>query len=129
MFTGSVEVRSAKAHARVTNNLRELDGIDGRTSEGKRYRDLIDLAVAEFGSHDPLRLRELAGLRFSLEKTQAAVVNGDILRSEDLVRLANLIGRREKELRAAQRRAAAVAGPGPTVGLRDRLGDKYGGAP
>jgi hypothetical protein len=40
---------------------------------------------------------------FSLEATETAVINGDVLRSEDLVRLTNLISRREKELRAKQR--------------------------
>ena len=128
MFSSAaISVRSAKAHARVTNNLRELDGIDGRSADGKRYRDLIDLAIGEFGTDDPLRLRELAALRFSLEKTQAAVIAGHVSATEDLVRLANLISRREKELRAKRPK------PGrPPATLKDRLATRYadeGGAP
>jgi hypothetical protein len=121
--SAAITVRSAKAHARVTNNLRELAGIDGRSADGKRYRDLLDMAVEEYGMHDPIRLRELAALRFSLEKVQEAVVGGDVLRAEDQVRLANLISRREKELRAKQRQREVE----PPAGLRDRLGSKYGG--
>jgi hypothetical protein len=117
----AISVRSAKAHARVTNNLRELAGVDGRSSDGKRFRDLLDMAVEEFGQHDPLKLRELAALRFSLEKVVEAVVAGDTLRAEDQVRLANLISRREKELRAKARQREAE----PREGLRSRLAGRY----
>ena len=102
-------VRWPKAHAHVTNNLRALAGVDGRSPAGKRYRDIVDSLVLEYGTHDPIRLRELAALRFSLEKVQAAIVGGDVLRAEDQVRLANLISRRERELKTKQRAAAAAA--------------------
>ena len=103
--TAVISIRSAKAHARLTNNLRELHGVDGRSAEGKRYRDLLDSLILEFGMHDPTRLRELAGLKYTQEMTQAAVVNGDTGAREDLVRLSNLISRREKELRSGKRQA------------------------
>jgi len=83
--------------------LYELDGVDGRSAEGKRYRDLLDSLISEFGSHDPIRLRELAGLKYTQELTQAAAIKGDERAREDLVRLANLISRRESSLRATGR--------------------------
>lgn len=119
--TVAFTVRRPKAYARITNDLRALDGVDGRSVDGKRYRDLVDSLVIEFGAHDPVRLRELAGLIFSREKIQAAVINGDARAAEDLVRISNLVTRREKELRARQRRAAA----GPPAALRDRLAGRY----
>lgn len=103
--SAAISVRSRKAHARLTNNLRELHGVDGRSAEGKRYRDLLDSLIVEFGAHDPIRLRELAGLKYTQELTQAAAIKGDMAACENLVRLANLISRREGALRAAKRAA------------------------
>jgi hypothetical protein len=93
----------------------------------RRWRDLLDGLIAAYGPGEPDKLRELAALKLSLEATQAAVINGDVLRSEDLVRLANLISRREKELRAKQRQRE-VEQP---AGLRDKLSSRYskGSAP
>ena len=81
----------------------------------------MDGLIAAYGPSEPDKLRELATMKLSLEATQAAVINGDVLRSEDLVRVANLISRREKELRAKQRQRE-VEQP---AGLRSRLAGKY----
>jgi hypothetical protein len=43
--SAAISVRSVKARARITNNLRELHGVDGRSAEGKRYRDLLDSLI------------------------------------------------------------------------------------
>jgi hypothetical protein len=120
-------VRSANVRSRVTNNVREsLVGVDGRSERGRRFRDIIEALIVEYGSSDPDKLRALAALKLSLEATQAAVINGDILRAEDQVRLANIISRREKELRAKARQREAEPS---AVGLRARLQGKHGGAP
>jgi hypothetical protein len=69
--------RLNRRRAITTNDPRRLDGIDMRTSAGRRYRDIVDQLAAEFGVVNPIALRELAGLRYTLEQTQAAVVAGD----------------------------------------------------
>jgi hypothetical protein len=77
-------------------------GVDGRSQEARRYRDLVDAVLGEFGSAaDPVAVRELAGLKLSVEITQAALVNGDPKARNDLVRLSNLAKRAERELRAS----------------------------
>ena len=108
--------------SRITNKVRSSPlGVDGRSERGRRWRDLLDGLIAAYGPAEPDKLRELAALKLSLEATQAAVVCGDVLRSEDLVRLGNLISRRERELqRAARQREAAQP-----EGLRSRLAGKY----
>lgn len=73
--------------------------VDMRSPRGRRYRDLVDTVIAEFGNANPTAIRELAGLRFTLEDVQAAVIGGSISAREDLVRLSNTISRRERELR------------------------------
>jgi hypothetical protein len=75
---------------------------------------------------EPDKLRELATLKLSLEATQAAVINGDILRSEDLIRIANAIGRIEKVLKAKVRQRASQA---PAGDLRGKLSSRYRSAP
>jgi hypothetical protein len=101
--TAAVE-RSPRLRAKVTNNLwQSPDGLDQRSPRGRRWRDLLDGLIAEYGTAYPEKLRSLAVLKLSLEATQAAVLRGDILRSEDIVRLENLIGRRERELGAKAR--------------------------
>jgi len=87
----------------------------------------LDGLIAAVGPGEPDKLRELATMKLSLEATQAAVINGDLLRSEDLVRLANVISKRERELRAKQRQRE-VERP---EDLRSKLSSRYakGGAP
>jgi hypothetical protein len=92
----------------MTNDPRRLDGIDMRTSAGRRYRDIVDALAVEFGAAvNPVALRELAGLRYTLEQTQAAVVAGDARARSDLVRVSNLIARRELSLRETSAATAA----------------------
>jgi hypothetical protein len=103
MLKGStVEGRPRKLRSGTTNDPHRLVGVDMRSAGGRRYRDLVDHLVSQFGDANLEAVRELAGLRFTLEQCQASVVNGDARAREDLVRLLNLIGRREKELRADQ---------------------------
>ena len=105
----TVAARPRKLRSGLTNNPYRLDGVDMRTERGRRYRDIVDALIAEFGSSNAVALRELAGLKFSLEQTQAAVVAGDARAREDLVRLSNLITRRE----GAMREAAPLPKPSP----------------
>jgi hypothetical protein len=49
-----------------------------RSQHGRRFRDLAALVIAEHGPDIyPVKIRELAGLKLSIEITQAALVNGD----------------------------------------------------
>ena len=61
---------SGRTRARSTNDPFALPGVDGRSSFGRRYRDIVAVLVVEFGNSDPLRLRELALLRQTLEQSQ-----------------------------------------------------------
>ena len=118
----SVE-RHPMGRSRITNKVRSSPlGLDGRSERGRRWRDLLDGALAAYGGEEPDKLRELATLKLSLEATQAAVINGDILRSEDLIRIANAIGRIEKVLKAKARQRASQA---PAGNLRGKLSSRY----
>jgi hypothetical protein len=116
--------RPKKLQTRLTNRLRESPhGLNGNTERGRRWRDLLELAIGEFGEGYPDKLREIATLKFSLEAAQAEVFAGDIAQSESVVRLSNLISRREKELRAKTRQRETAA---PVGGLAAYLASKAG---
>ena len=102
----------------LTNDPRRLPGVDMSSEHGRRFRDIVEALVVEFGPvADTVRLRELAGLKFSLEHVQARAVTGDLHPlATDLVRMSNLIIRREQELRT---RIVAIAPSKPSVQQRD----------
>lgn len=109
-----------KRRSFLTNDPRRLPGVSMRSSHGRRFRDIVEALLVEFGPHaDTARLRELASLKFTLEMTQSLVVGGDQAACDDLVRLSNLIARRESELR--HRKAAAA--PIDRRPLHERLAD------
>jgi hypothetical protein len=100
----------------------KMMGVDMRSEAGRRFRDLAARVIEEHGLElDPTKVRELAGLRLSVEIAQAALVNGDPKARNDLVRLSNLAKRAERELRASKRAAPAS----PSSGLHDRLAARY----
>jgi hypothetical protein len=125
----AVASRSRNLRSAITNNPFVLAGVDGRSAAGRRYRDIMDGIIAEYGFANLDRVRELAALMMTREAAQAAVVKGDLSAAEDLVRVANLISRRERELRAKARRHESEQ---PAEGLRGKLSTRYagkGGAP
>jgi hypothetical protein len=107
--------RFGRPHIRLAEELR-TPGVDMRSQEGRRYFTIVTELLAEFGDGDPSRIRELAGLKFSLEQIQAEVIGGSQRAREDLVRVSNLIARREGELRTRKAAKAEPARP-----LHERL--------
>ena len=101
MQSGAIAVaRPANTRSSVTNDPRRLSGVDMRSHAGRLFCDLYDSVAAEFPLADPGRIRQVALLRYELEKARAA----DTLTLEDSVRVHHLIDRREGSLRLAQQR-------------------------
>lgn len=84
----------------MTANPYLLDGCDMRGPQGRRYRDIVDITNAEFGAAGPEAVREMSLLKFNREEIHASIVNGtgSLRAHADLVRISNLIARREKVL-------------------------------
>ena len=96
----TADARLNRRRSVLTNDPRRLPGVDMRSHHGRRFRDIVEVLLAEFGNVDTARLREVASLKFTLEMTQSAVLSGDASKADDLVRISNLIARKERELRA-----------------------------
>jgi hypothetical protein len=111
---GGAKARGGGDHA----DPRRLLNVDMRSGRGRRYRDIVELLIAEFPGADAVRLRELASLKYGLEQIQGLMVGGDVSAADNVVRLANLVSRRERDLRRHVVAAAAVKETRP---LHERL--------
>ena len=100
---------------------RPLAGLDMRSQAAKVFVARLNEVKAEYPDGEPSRLRELAGLRVASEQVSLEVLKGNGKARDDMVRIANLIARRESELQA--RRFAAVSAVKDTRPLHERLMD------
>lgn len=111
--TDVLKVRKADARSRVTNGHDILPGVDQRSTQARRYRDLVSLIVADQGGLDRMSesrlqlIRRFAAQAVQAEAMEARLVSGDAidvaqhsLLCSTLVRLAQRIGidRRAKNI-------------------------------
>jgi hypothetical protein len=86
--------------AAVSNGSRlHAKGIDGRTRDARRFRDLVDSFSASLGGESALSeadkalVRNAAALAVKAERKQAAIVKGEDVDLEGLTRLSNCVSR------------------------------------
>lgn len=84
----------------VTNGSRlHAKGIDGRTRDARRFRDLVASFSESLGGESALSeaeralVRNAAGLAVKAERLQAAIVKGEDVDAEQLTRLSNCVSR------------------------------------
>ena len=88
----------SRHRSRVTNGKSLLQGIDGRSAEYRRFKDLyIGYLERTGGKHDEL-CRQLAALVMHRELLDARVVNGEHVDMFHHVRLSNSINRTMRAL-------------------------------
>lgn len=95
---------STSNRSAVTNGTQMLQGIDGRSPEARRYRDLCREYIAELGGDQSVTearralVRQAAGVAVAAEQMQAKIVRGEDIDAEQLVRLSNLQSRLLRQL-------------------------------
>jgi len=99
----------ATTRSRISNRSRMLPGVDGRSSTARRFRD-------EFGGNISELERDLihqaAGLTLRAEQLQGAIVRGEPISNDELVRISSTAKRLLETIRAkADKRKPA----GPTL--------------
>lgn len=88
----------------ISNGSWKLEGVDNRSAEGRRYRDLCSFYADDLGGAanltEPQRgqIRQLAAVTIESEKLQSLIVRGEPIDHEALVRLTNLVARLIKQL-------------------------------
>jgi hypothetical protein len=81
----------------VTNGSKLLAGVDGRSAGARRFRDLIRAIEAEAAA--PIReakrglIRQAAALTLRTEQLQAAIVRGENVDGDHLIRIAGTVRR------------------------------------
>jgi hypothetical protein len=80
-----------------------LPGLDLRTAQGQRFKQIAGAIVDEYPGAELSRVRELALLKLAIELRQAKLLTDDPAQADELVRLSNLAARRERDLRARRR--------------------------
>lgn len=79
----------------VSNGTRMLDGVDGRSSSARRFRDLMLSFGGELGGIENLTegerslVRQAATITIRAEQLQAAIVRGEAVNPDELIRLSN----------------------------------------
>src|SRR5260370_9974395 len=87
----------ATTRSKVSNGTRLFANTDGRTSSARRFRDLVQSFEAEFDGAlceaDRSLIRQAATLLLKSEQMQEAVVRGESVGSDALIRMASTANR------------------------------------
>ena len=105
-----------QGRSRVTNGTRTLIGVKGSSKFGRRYRDIVDLYTREIGGvlteTELAMVRQAAALAIQGEQLQARIINGEVVNTDDLIR----VGSEARRLVAALVEKAGKRKPtGPTL--------------
>jgi hypothetical protein len=107
--------RPLRTRAAASNGTRMYPkGVDGRSAEARRFKDLVSSFAAGLGGEGALTeaeralIRNAASLTLQSERLQAALVAGREVNSEEMMRLANSIVRVLAALRIKRERKEAA---------------------
>jgi hypothetical protein len=115
--------RPVNNRAKVSNGTRLLANIDGRSVEGRRYRDLTIAFADGAGGIDSLSeveravVRQAAASVVASEKINAAIIRGENIDIEQATRLSNATSRLLKQLGAMTRK--------PLATVKDNIARRY----
>jgi|ERR1700678_3868346 hypothetical protein len=94
-----VAERLPTVRSRATNGAKMIAGVDGRSAEARRWRDLAMSYADDAGGAESLSeaqrtlVATAATLTVRSEAMQAAMLRGELVNDEELTRLANVLGR------------------------------------
>lgn len=106
---------STTNRSRVSNGTKLAVGIDGRSPEARRFRDVIKDYEAEFeavSSFDRSLIRDAAFLKIKMEALQAKHLSGGDVASDEIVRLS---GQLRRMLTSLRRKAQADTPAAPSI--------------
>jgi hypothetical protein len=118
MSTGDQSFVRTRARGRsaISNGRRLLDGVDHRSAQARRFRDLVNAFAANFGGVAALTegervlVRQAAACALRAEQLQAALVKGDPVEPDELIRLANTSRRMLASIAARERTVTELDG-------------------
>jgi hypothetical protein len=112
----------------ISNRSRLLPNVDGRNAAARRFRDICAAYEAEAGGNvtevERDLIRQAAGFTLRAEQLQAAIVRGEAVDNDELIRLSSTAKRLLEAIRAkankaqAHRAGLSSAVPRPEGGAR-----------
>jgi len=124
--------RPTKRRLRLTQAGIPLPRIDQRTVGAMRYRSLLDSYGAELGGNlteaDKALIQQIAAMQLRIEQLQAAIVEGQDVDADQIIRLSS----EHRRLLTSLRGKVAMNKPaGPTLAdyLRSKAAEKAAGTP
>ena len=119
-----IKPTSATARSRVSNRSRILPGVDGRSATARRFRDICRSYELEAGGDvsevERDLIRQAAGLVVRGEQMQAALIRGEPVNNDELVRISSTAKRLLETIRAK----ADKRKPNGAAALQDFLARK-----
>jgi cell division septum initiation protein DivIVA len=103
-FAPPSSARSPRLRSRITNQSKMVLGLDGRSAEARRYRDIAaaladDLrGPAALSESQRTIVMQIATLQVQAERVQSSILNGERIDEEQFTRLSNAILRALKRL-------------------------------
>jgi|SRR5579883_1745749 len=101
--------------AKVSNGTRLLANVDLRSSSARRFRDLVRSYEAELGGNltelERGLIKQAAALSLRTEQMQEAIVRGDAVDADALIRLSS---EARRILTSLQKRQSRTNAPAPT---------------
>ncbi len=107
---------SPQGRSAVSNGTRLVEGVDGRSSSSRRFRDLCRALADDLGGEaslteaERLTVRNAAAVTVASEAMQGRILRGEPVDPEELTRLANASARLLGTLRT-KRTAKKASGP------------------
>jgi hypothetical protein len=94
----------ATSRSRISNRSRLLPGVDGRSATARRFRDICAAYESEAGGNvtevERDLIRQAAGLTLRAEQLQGAIVRGEAVDNDELIRLSSTAKRLLEAIRA-----------------------------
>jgi hypothetical protein len=91
--------RPSRQRSRVTNGSKLIAGVDGRTAEARRFKDVAVSLADDLGGAAALTeaqralVKQAASLVVQSESLQGAMLRGEAISDEQMTRVANALGR------------------------------------
>jgi hypothetical protein len=99
-----VTAQSKTNRSAVSNRSRLLPGVDGRSANARRFRDICAAYETEAGGNvsevERDLIRQAAGLTLRAEQLQGAIVRGEAVDNDELIRLSSTAKRLLEAIRA-----------------------------
>jgi hypothetical protein len=128
----NIAARPATVRSRVTNGAKMIAGVDGRSADARRYRDLAMSFADDCGGAASLTeaqralVAQAAALTLQSERLQGAMIRGENVDVEQQTRVANSLARTLSRLRIRKQVSRKLSVP-EYLAQRDAMRAAQGG--